>query len=227
MHSVFWTLAKSNYRQPTVHGTGSIWIEHPETDISPSLNEDITDYSYNAFMQESTLDEIAVAGGTDQLDLRRRLMAPHPIAIRLIDAVEDLSNWAIRLPAGQARGFAFAFSSGTWIANVVEVSQAESGVRIDKVFCVADPGFVRDERTFRAQMTSGMISALAAAIGVDGASARQQPQIEVELQSSTRHMSGTGERVVPPIMPALANAVFALTGKRVRSMPLGDEVTFI
>lgn len=200
--------------------------------------------SYNAFMHESFIDEIAVAGRIDSLELRRRLMAPYPVAMKLIDAVELMSDWKTPLPKGRARGFAFTLSFGTWVAEVVEVSEQESGIRVEKVFCAADAGVVLDERNFRAQMMSGIVYGLSAAIGQkitfsdgvveqanfsdhDGMRMYQCPEIEVELLSNSKHMGGAGEPATPPVMPALANAVFALTGKRVRRMPLGEEVTFV
>jgi isoquinoline 1-oxidoreductase beta subunit len=200
--------------------------------------------SYNAFMHESFMDEIAVAGKTDPIELRRKLMAPYPVATKLIDAVEAMSGWKTPLPKGKARGFAFTLSFGTWVAEVVQVSQEEAGIRIEKVFCAADAGVVLDERNFRAQMMSGIVYGLSAATGQkitfadgmveqtnfsdhDGMRMYQCPEIEVELLSNSKHMGGAGEPATPPVMPALANAIFALTGKRVRRMPLGDEVTFV
>ena len=200
--------------------------------------------SYNAFMHESFMDEIAVAGKVDPLALRRKLMAPHEVAIKLIDAVESMSDWTSPLPKGKARGFAFTLSFGTWVAEVVQISQEEGGVRVEKVFCAADAGVVLDERNFRAQMMSGIIFGLSAAIGQkitfadgvveqsnfsdhDGMRMYQCPQIEVKLLNNSNHMGGAGEPATPPVMPALANALFALTGKRVRRLPLGDETTFV
>jgi isoquinoline 1-oxidoreductase beta subunit len=200
--------------------------------------------SYNAFMHESFIDEVAIAGKTDPLALRRKLMAPYPIATALLDAVAKMSGWKTPLPKGKARGLAFTLSFGTWVAQVVQVSQEESGIRIEKVFCAADAGLVLDDRNFRAQMMSGIIYGLSAATGQkitfadgvveqqnfsdhDGMRMYQCPEIEVVLLGNSKHMGGAGEPATPPVMPALANAIFALTGKRVRRMPLFEEVTFV
>jgi len=200
--------------------------------------------SYNAFMHESFIDEIAVAGKTDPLALRQKLMAPYPVATALLETVAIMSDWKTSLPKGKARGLAFTLSFGSWVAQVVQVAQEEGGLRIEKVFCAADAGLVLDERNFRAQMMSGIIYGLSAATGQkitfadgvveqqnfsdhDGMRMYQCPVIEVELLGNSKHMGGAGEPATPPVMPALANAIFALTGKRIRRMPLFDEVTFV
>jgi isoquinoline 1-oxidoreductase subunit beta len=201
-------------------------------------------YSYNAFMHESFIDEIAFAGKTDPLALRKKLMAPYPVATALLDKVAEMSDWNTPLPKERARGLAFTLSFGTWVAEVVEVSQQEAGIRVEKVFCAADPGLVLDERNYKAQMMSGIIFGLSAAIRqkitfADGMVEQtnygdhepmrmnQTPAVEIALLENSGHMGGAGEPGTPPAMPALANAVFALTGKRVRRMPLADEVTFV
>jgi isoquinoline 1-oxidoreductase beta subunit len=229
MHSVFWTLAKSHHRMPSGqrYGNAQPWEDDLSTDMGSQATRDGgADYSHNAFIQESTLDEIAFIGGADPLELRRKLMSPYPVAIRLIDAVGSMSGWQAPLPKGRARGFAFALSFGTWIAAIVQISAGGSGLHVEKVFCAADPGFVRDERSFRAELIAATRAGLSAAVGPDSAVAGREAKIEIDLLRNSTHMGGNGKLVVPPIMPALANAVFALTGKRVRNMPLGDEVAF-
>jgi len=200
--------------------------------------------SFNAFMHESFIDEIAVAGKTDPLALRKTLMAPYPVAMALLDKVAAMSDWATPLPKGRARGLAFTLSFGTWVAEVVEISDRNGSIKIDKVYCAADAGLVLDERNYKAQMMSGIIFGLSAVmqqqITFAGGMVEQQnfgdheplrmpqaPEIEIELLSNSTHMGGAGEPGTPPVMAALANAIFALTGKRVRRMPLNSEVTFV
>lgn len=200
--------------------------------------------SFNAFMHESFIDEIAVAGETDPLALRRTLMAPYPVAIALLDKVADMSGWGSPLPSGKARGLAFTLSFGTWVAEVVEVSDQDGSIRIDKVYCAADPGLVLDERNYKAQMMSGIMFGLSAAVQQkisfkDGAVVEQNfgefeplrmaqtPEIEIALLSNSTHMGGAGEPGTPPVMAALANAIFALNGRRIRRMPFNAEVTFV
>jgi isoquinoline 1-oxidoreductase subunit beta len=199
--------------------------------------------SFNAFMHESFIDEIAAASKTDPLALRRKLMAPYPVAIALLDKVAEMSNWASPLPAGRARGLAFTLSFGTWVAEVVEISDRDGAIKIDKVYAAADAGTVLDERNFKAQIMSGIIFGLSAAMQqqitfADGMVEQQNfgdhdpmrmpqaPEIEIALLANSPHMGGAGEPGTPPAMPALANAIFALTGKRIRRMPLNSEVSF-
>jgi isoquinoline 1-oxidoreductase beta subunit len=227
MHSVFWTLAKSHHHMPPGQRRGNAlpWENEDTADIVPqTADAGATDYSYNAFIQESTLDEIAFIGGADPMELRRRLMSPYPTAIKLIDRIELMSDWKASLPEGKARGFAFAFSSGTWIAQVIQLAQTAGGLEVEKVFCVADAGFVRDERMLGAEVVASIRSGLATAIGTDAGP--QDPPIDVELLRNSTNIGGTGKLAAPLVASALANAVFALTGKRVRSVPLGDEVVF-
>ncbi|EHS50770.1 aldehyde oxidase and xanthine dehydrogenase molybdopterin binding protein [Rhizobium sp. PDO1-076] len=201
-------------------------------------------YSFNTFTHESFIDEIAHAGGHDPLALRRELLAAHPAALGVIDKVADMSAWSTPLPKGQARGIAFALSFGTWVAEVVEVADRNGAIEVTKVFCAADPGIVLDPLNFKAQMMSGIVYGLSAAIGqeitftdgvvqqsnfhdYDALRISQCPAISVELLENSERMGGAGEPGTPPIMPALANAIFAITGKRHRRLPLSHEVPFV
>lgn len=200
--------------------------------------------SFNGFFHEGFLDEIAVAGKLDPLDMRRKLMAAYPTAVNVVDKVAAMSRWGETLPAGTAKGFAFTLSFGTWVAQVVQVTDVGGRVRIEKVWCAADPGQVMDPAIFEAQMMSGIVYGLSSAIGeeitfADGAVQQsnfhdygpmrmfQCPQIEVGLLETAHRMGGAGEPGTPPAIAALANAVHALTGKRIRSMPLSKEVEFV
>jgi isoquinoline 1-oxidoreductase beta subunit len=200
--------------------------------------------SFNAFMHESFIDEIAVAGKTDPVALRKTLMAPYPVAVALIDKVAAMSGWGTPLPAGRARGIAFTLSFGTWVAQVVEISDRDGSIKVDRVFCAADAGTVLDERNFKAQLMSGIIFGLSACMQqqitfADGVVEQQNyadhdplrmpqvPEIEIAFLANSTHMGGAGEPGTPPVMAALANAIFALTGKRVRRMPFNADVTFV
>ncbi|UJW75280.1 xanthine dehydrogenase family protein molybdopterin-binding subunit [Rhizobium sp. SL42] len=201
-------------------------------------------YSFNTFMHESFIDEIAHAGGQDPLALRRELLGAHPAALGVIDKVAEMSEWSTPLPKGQARGMAFALSFGTWVAEVVEVADRNGAIAVTKVFCAADPGIVLDPLNFKAQMMSGILYGLSAAIGqeitfadgvvqqsnfhdYDALRINQCPAISVELLENSKRMGGAGEPGTPPVMPALANAIFALTGKRHRRLPLSHEVRLV
>ncbi|WP_244710615.1 xanthine dehydrogenase family protein molybdopterin-binding subunit [Rhizobium cremeum] len=199
--------------------------------------------SYNVFMHESFIDEIAHAGGRDPLDLRRDLMADFPVARTVVEKAADMAGWGTPARPGHARGLAFSLSFGTWVAEVVEVSDRNGAIHIENVWCAADPGLVLDPLNFKAQMMSGIVFGLSAAIGqqitfADGVVEQSNfhdhdalridrcPRIEVELLENSTHMGGAGEPGTPPSMPALGNAIFALTGKRLRRLPFANEIEF-
>lgn len=201
-------------------------------------------YSFNAFMQESFIDEMALAGKMDPLDLRRRLLADSPAALGVINKVAEMAGWSDPPATGRARGLAYNLSFGTHVAQIIEVSgQADTGIRVEKVWCAADPGLVLDPKIFEAQLMSGILFGLSAAMfqeitfGDDGTEQvnfgdypalriHEAPQIEIALLETSSFMGGAGEPGTPPSMPALANAVARLTGKRVRELPLSKAVTF-
>lgn len=200
-------------------------------------------YSYNCFMHESFIDEIAAAGSRDPLELRRALMKDFPVALAVVEKVAEMSGWSTSPAPGRARGLAFALSFGTWVAQVVEISETDGAIRIEKAWCAADPGIVLDPQNFKAQMMSGIVFGLSAAIGqeitftdgvveqnnfhaYDALRINQCPVIEVELLENAHRMGGAGEPGTPPSMPALGNAIFALTGKRLRALPFSKEVDF-
>jgi len=108
---------------------------------------------------------------------------------------------------------------------VVEASQQANGIRIDRIFCAADAGNLLDERNMRARMQAEIRNALSAAIGRTVNDDDQCPTIEVTLLRNSAYVGGAATAALP-IMPALANAVFALTGNRIRRTPLGDEIAF-
>lgn len=200
-------------------------------------------FSYNTFMHESFIDELAHAGGQDPLHLRKTLLSKHPAAIGVLEKIEALSNWNTPLPKGRARGVAFALSFGTWVAQVVEVEERDGAIRVAHVFCAADPGTVLDPRNFEAQMMSGIVFGLSAAMKQqisfadhaveqsnyhdhDALRMVECPAIEIALLQNSPFLGGAGEPGTPPVAPALVNAIFALTGKRHRRLPLSAEITF-
>lgn len=200
-------------------------------------------YSINAVMQECFLDEVAAKGGLDPLELRRRLLKDSPAALGVVEKVAEMAGWGTPLPKDRARGLGYTLSFGTHVAEIVEISQGSDGIRVEQVWCVADPGRVLDPGIFEAQMMSGVVFGLSAAIGqeisfADGMVEQQNfgdfaplrmnqtPRIHVEIQQQSPFMGGAGEPGTPPSMPALMNAVFALTGQRVRKLPIGNTLPF-
>ena len=204
-------------------------------------------HSHNPYFHESFLDEIAHASSQDPLEMRLKLMEKYPTALGVMQAVKEMSGWATPLSAegvkSRGRGVAFCLSFGTWVAQVIQVADTENGIRIEKVWCAADIGTALDPENVKAQMMSGIIYGLSAAMGqeitfaegaveqgnfdtYDAMRMYQCPDIEVRVLEASSKMGGAGEPGTPPSLPALANAIFAATGKRIRQLPLSKEVTF-
>ncbi len=201
-------------------------------------------HSYNAWYLESFLDEMAVAAKKDPVEMRLALLKDHPQAAAVVQKVADMSNWSKASEPGRGKGFAYHWSFGAWTAQVIEVSVNEGVVTIENVWCACDLGPVLDPRIVKAQMQSGIIYGLSAALGqeitfkdgtveqsnfhdYDAMRIHQCPNIEVEIIRNTDHMGGAGEPGTPPSIPALANAIYAATGTRIRTMPLSKEVEFL
>jgi isoquinoline 1-oxidoreductase beta subunit len=200
--------------------------------------------SHNAFFHECFLDELAVAAKIDPVAMRLSMMkGVHEPSRKVVEAVAEMASWGKTLPAGKGRGMAFTMSFGTPTAEIVEISSTPQGLRIDKVWCAIDVGTALDPRNIEAQVMSGIVFGLSAAVteGIsfkDGAVVEgnfnaydplrlyQCPVVETRILENNRHISGVGEPGTPPAAPALANAVFNLTGKRIRELPLSKHVAF-
>ena len=199
--------------------------------------------SQNGFFHESIIDELAHEAGKDPLDMRLSLVNHDP-SRRVIEAVADMSGWGTRLPAGRGRGIAFVLSFGVPTAEVVEVADTASGIEIVKVWVAADVGTALDPRNIEAQLQSGVNFGLAAAMqgevtfsdgkveqtnfhNYDSIRINQSPPIDVRVLENGKKIRGVGEPGTPPAAPALANAIFAATGKRIRELPLNKHVQFV
>ncbi|GIL01616.1 MAG: aldehyde dehydrogenase [Alphaproteobacteria bacterium] len=200
--------------------------------------------SYNAFFHECFIDEIAHAAGVDPLAMRLRMMADYPAATGALKRVAEMAGWGYALPPGRGMGIAHTLSFGAWVAEIVQVRDTGEGMRIEKVWCAVDIGEALDADIVRAQMMSGIVFGLSSATGqqitfadgeveqanftdFDAMRMNQCPQIEVAVLETYHRMGGAGEPGTPPAIPALANAVFAATGKRVRSLPISQEIAFV
>ncbi|MEG0822762.1 MAG: molybdopterin cofactor-binding domain-containing protein, partial [Burkholderiaceae bacterium] len=162
--------------------------------------------------------------------------AKHGRQRKLLETLRDKSGWAKPAPKGRARGIAIHESFGSVCGHVVEVSVANHEIKVHRVTSAIDCGFAVNPLTVEAQIQSGMVFGLSAALGgritlKDGQVQQsnfgdypvlrmsEMPEIAVHVMTSQADPSGVGEPGTPPIAPAVANAVFALTGKRLRSLP--------
>jgi isoquinoline 1-oxidoreductase beta subunit len=197
--------------------------------------------SHTAFVKESFLDEIAAATRTDPVALRRRLLTGKERLLGVLDLAAARAGWGSPLPTGRARGIAVHESFGSFVAEVAEVSVGSGGLPVvHRVVCAVDCGQIVNPLTIEAQMQSGIVYGLSAAlhgaITIERGRVAQSnfhdyppllmgemPQVEVHIVSSREAPGGVGEPGTPPIAPAVCNALFALTGQRIRRLPIRAE----
>jgi isoquinoline 1-oxidoreductase beta subunit len=194
-------------------------------------------HSHNGFAVEAFFDELAHAAGKDPFELRRALLAKQPRMRAVLELVAAKADWGKPLAAGRGRGIATHFSFDSYVAQVAEVSVENGAVRVHRVVCAVDCGQVVNPDSVKAQMEGGIIFGLTAALKdeITLANGRveqrnfhdypmlrinEAPAIEVYIVPSTERPTGVGEPGVPPVAPAVANAIFAATGKRVRKLPI-------
>lgn len=195
-------------------------------------------YSFNSFFAEGFLDECAHAAGKDPFEFRRALLEDRPRHRKVLETAAGKAGWGTPLPEGTGRGIALAESFGSIVAQVAEVRMAEGRPRVTRVVCAVDCGFALDPGIVAAQMEGGIVFGLSAALhgGITLKNGRVQqanyteydmvkladcPVIEVHVvNSGLEHLGGVGEPGTPPVAPAVCNAIFAATGKRVRELPI-------
>ncbi|AEI81927.1 isoquinoline 1-oxidoreductase subunit beta (plasmid) [Cupriavidus necator N-1] len=199
--------------------------------------------SGSAFFHDGFLDELIHAAGADPLEERIRL-CHHDLSRKVLEAVGQMSGWnGPKTEANRGRGVAFCMAFGVPVAQVIEVTKTSKGIRIDKVFVAMEVGKVLDPRNFEAQATGGIIWGLGHAIhgeltyqghrprqsnftAYESLKLYQVPKIEVRALTNGSKIHGIGEPTVPPAAPALANAIFAATGQRIRELPLRKHIEF-
>jgi isoquinoline 1-oxidoreductase subunit beta len=199
--------------------------------------------SHNAFTVESFIDEVAHQAKTDPLEFRLKLLKNHKRASRVLEVVAEKVGWGKPSAKGQGRGIAQHLSFGSYVAQVAEVSvdENEGKIKVHRVVCAVDCGPVINPDIITAQMESGIIMGLSAALkekvmhlhgGVVSANFTtydllrmdEVPEIEVHIVKSDEKIGGIGEPGLPPIAPAVANAVFMAAGVRIRRLPMRPAV---
>jgi len=220
------------YRLPAFHFDQVLYDPGVPVSIWRSVGS-----SYNSFVTESFVDELAHAAGHDPLQYRRELLADEPRFQAVLDRLEKESGWHEE-STGRFKGAAVVRSFDSVVGEVAEVSVGEdNSIRVHRVVCVIDCGLAVTPDIVRQQMESGILFGLTAAlhgeINIDNGQVRQSnfhdyrmlfladsPEIEVHIMASTNPPTGVGEPGTPPIAPAVANAVYVATGRRLRSLPL-------
>ena len=197
--------------------------------------------SFNGFFFESFIDEMAHAANRDPMEFRIELAKnEHGPSAKTLEKAAEMSNWTGVTEAGKGRGVAFSHTFGTSVCQVVEVEESNGVIDVSKVWIACDVGIALDPRNIEAQMTGGCLFGLSAAMMGEITLKDQQveqlnfpdydalrmfnaPRFEVEILENNAHLGGVGEPGTPPAAAALSNALFDLTGKRARSLPLSKH----
>ncbi|MEM8979583.1 MAG: molybdopterin cofactor-binding domain-containing protein [Pseudomonadota bacterium] len=200
--------------------------------------------SGNGFFHDCFLDELIHEAGADPLEERLRLCLDDP-SRKVLEAVGEMSGWnGPSLGENRGRGVAFCLSFGVPTAHVIEVTNTAAGIKMDKVYSVVDTGEVLDPTNLEAQVFGGLLYGLSHAIyneltyenyaaqqtnyhDYEGLRIYQVPKIEVKALTNGPRIRGVGEPGLPPAAPALANAIFAATGQRIREMPFIKHIDFV
>lgn len=242
-------LMKNGIDQTSIEGAANIPynipniyvdLHSPDTGV-PVLWWRSVGHSHTAFVVESFIDEAAHAAGKDPYEFRRKHLQKHPRHKAVLELAARKAGWGSPLPVGRGRGIAVHESFGSFVAQAAEVSVSREGdVHVDKVVCAIDCGRVVNPDTVEAQMESGIVFGLSAALfgavtfkegrveqnnfyDYPVVRMKDMPEVEVHIMPSEESPEGVGEPGVPPIAPAVANAVFAATGARLRKLPMTPE----
>ena len=198
------------------------------------------DHSQHGFFTESFVDELAIAAGTDPYQFRRQLLKLAPRHRKVLDSAADRAGWGKALGDGQGRGIALQESFGSIVAEVVEVRVDAGKVHVKRVVCAVDVGYAVNPDGLIAQMESGIVYGLTAAlygeISIEQGRVKQSnfhdyrmlridemPVIETVIVDTGGPLGGAGEPGTPPLAPALTNAIYDATGIRVRELPLSKH----
>ena len=197
--------------------------------------------SQNAFYKESFIDEMAHAAGQDPYQFRRKLLEKKPKLLAVLDAVAKKANWGAPLPSGVFRGIAIQQAYDSYVAHVVEASVSDKGqIKVHRVVAAIDPGYAVNPLTIEAQAEGSVVWALTAALygeitikdgrveqsnfdDYEMVRLAEMPKVETIVVPSGGFWGGVGEPFMAPLAPALCNAIFAATGKRIRTLPLKNH----
>ncbi|MDQ6801785.1 MAG: xanthine dehydrogenase family protein molybdopterin-binding subunit [Acidobacteriota bacterium] len=242
-------IVKNGVDETAVEGASDLPYDVPNVQVEwkqapsgvPTLWWRSVGHSHTAFVIESFIDELAHAAGKDPYEYRRSLLGKNTRHLGVLNLVAEKAGWGKPLPQGRYRGIALHDSFGSYIAQVAEVSVSKKGeVKVHRVVCAIDCGPTVNPDTIRAQMEGAVVFGLTAAlygqITFEKGRVQQRnfhdyqmlrmnemPVVETHIVSSNEKMGGVGEPGVPPVAPAVCNAIFAATGKRVRRLPIRAE----
>ncbi len=227
---------------PYVKGLPNHQVElHTMPSTVPVLWWRSVGHSHSAFVMESLIDELAHAAKQDPLAYRRQLLKDHPRHLATLNLAAEKAGWDKPLPEGVFRGVAVHESFGSYVTQIAEVSVKEGQVKVHRMVTAIDCGLAVNPDGVKAQMESSVAYGLGAALSSeisfkDGEVVqsnfhdyqvlrmKDMPKVEVYIVQSSEKMGGVGEPGLPPVAPAVTNAIFAATGKRLRSLPIASQL---
>ncbi len=248
--SLFAAMIKDGVDPTSVEGAATMAYAIPNLKVELSTTQSpvtvlwwrVVGSSHTAFAVEAFMDEVAHAAGQDAFTFRRKLLEHHPRMKAVLELAAEKADWNSPLPAGRGRGIAVAEAFKTYVAQVAEVTVGADGqIKVDRVVCAVDCGTPINPDIITAQMEGGIGFGLGAVLHgaitlKDGRIEQdnfnnyrvlrmnEMPKVEVHIVPSTEPPTGVGEPGVAPLGPAVANAIFAATGKRIHVLPF-DKVT--